>query len=353
MPLLRRDPAVRAITTAWRALTTETNEPRIGPGEPTLIACSGGADSSALAIALASVPRARTRFVIAHIVHDLRPESESLPDRDAARELALRLGLEFAEASIAVRSHTGNAEATARTLRYAALASLARERDLRFIATAHHAGDHLETMLAALLRGAGPRGLAGIPTRRPLGRTGLTLIRPMLAAASAGSATVDHVESQRLCQLAGWVWNEDATNTDTSRLRAALRHDVIPRLQALRPGFGARALRSAGILRDAAELIEEHSRAHRRAASLDGSTLVWDRASLRPLPAVILGDLLRSAASELIGHLRADARALRSLAPAIDAIRDVGTDPRSFALAGVTVLVTSARVTIRPKDSAE
>ena len=69
----------------------------MGKGEPTLIACSGGADSSALVLALAAVA---DNVVIGHVVHDLRARAEALADRDAARTLAEVLGVRFVEREV-------------------------------------------------------------------------------------------------------------------------------------------------------------------------------------------------------------------------------------------------------------
>jgi tRNA(Ile)-lysidine synthase len=162
----RRDRTVRTVSRAWRELTGGLTRGRDSQRR-TLIACSGGADSSGLAIALASaVSKPRMQFVVAHVVHDMRAEDEALADRDATKGLAARLGLEFVESRVRLRGLSGNAEAVARRLRYAALKQLAEDHGCGFIATAHQADDQLETMLMKLIRGAGPRGLAGVAPSR-------------------------------------------------------------------------------------------------------------------------------------------------------------------------------------------
>src|SRR5262249_13089156 len=151
----RTDPTVRAITRSWRSLTGGTSRGH-DRARRTLIACSGGGDSCGLALALAAaISNPADLLVIAHLVHDMRPESEPLAHRDAPRDLASALGLPFVERSIRVKTAGGNAEAVARRLRYQALAQLASEHGCPFIATAHHAQDQLETMLMALIRGSG------------------------------------------------------------------------------------------------------------------------------------------------------------------------------------------------------
>ena len=199
---LKATPAVREITRSWRRLTND--------GAPTLVACSGGADSVALALALWS---AGAPITLGHVVHDLRPETEAHADRDLARALADRLGCSFLESSIQVTG-VGNDEGVARTRRYRALVSMAQEASLRYVASAHHADDQLESMLMAIARGAGLEGLSGVATSRTLD-DGVTLIRPML--------TVTRIDAEAICLAAGASWAHDVTNDDTDRFRNAVR----------------------------------------------------------------------------------------------------------------------------------
>jgi tRNA(Ile)-lysidine synthetase-like protein len=348
---LRTDRACRDIVTAWRALTDPRPGGSWGPGRPTLLACSGGADSSALAIALAALAGGKRAalFTVAHIVHDLRPREEALADREAARRLAERLGLGFVSAEITVRGERGNAEALARRERYRALLRLARAHGLEFIATAHHAGDQLETILAALLRGSGVSGLAGMPGSRAMTPSGrVVLVRPMLAASVGTGREIGRETSRRICTLAGWTWNEDRTNDDRSRLRAALRADIVPRLVALRPGAGARAARAGAILRGVADLLADDTDEFLRLAAAEFApgrerprTLTWDRAFVQGMPPALIPEALRAAASAIAGEARADERGFAPLAQIARAAHGDGTDPKVFRVGGVAFDVTA------------
>lgn len=330
--LNRRDPAVAAIARAWRRLTLRTPgqpAPRRarGGGGPTLIACSGGADSTALALALRA---ATDRLALAHIVHDLRPLADAEADRDAVRELAHRLGLPFFEGRTVTRGVGGNTEAVARRRRYAELARLAAENGYPFVATAHHADDQLESIVMALVRGAGPAGLRGVADHRALPR-GITLIRPMLGITSA--------DARRLCSLAGVTWRTDATNADTTRLRAALRHGPLADLVRLRPQAPHRAARTARLMADAAAMIRS------RADAVFGDAHAWDRAALAAEPESVVGEGLRAAAMRLIADRRRDRLTARRLDPVVAAIRDDSTEPRSFDWpGGLRVMVNARRV---------
>jgi tRNA(Ile)-lysidine synthase len=348
---LRPDPAVAEIIRSWRSLTGGAAVR--DADRCTLIACSGGADSSALALSLAAA--APQAIALAHIVHDLRPAQEALADRDAVMALAARLGVPFVEASVAVRALGGNLEAAARHARYAELGRLAalgtpplrdgcaapaaERRATPYVATAHQGDDQLETILMRLLRGSGPRGLAGIRPSRPLAGSPARLIRPMLG--------VSREDSERICALAGHEWREDVTNRDTTRLRAALRLDIIPRLKALAPGAVARARTTGELLADAADLIHAHAADLLAKAEATTGGHSWPRDVLRGQSPLILGTMLRLVAARLTRDAGLDRLAWRLVRPVVSAIRDDSTDPRRFEWQGVDVLVSAHSVEIR------
>lgn len=373
---VRTDPAVASIAKAWRTLTsgrTSHSGRRLGPGEPTLIACSGGADSSALAIAMRAVT---DRIVLAHVVHDMRPRAEALADRDAVRALAELLGVPFVEAEVSVRhapadaasehaKHLGaNIEQVARVRRYEALARLALDAGIHFVATAHHAQDQLETLLMRLMRGAGPQGMRGIAPRRPLHPTSLPtspaasaderavwLIRPMLG--------ISRADTERLCSESGWSWRDDATNLDTSRVRAAVRQRVVPALLSIAPNADLRAAQTSGMLREIADIAFAAARRLDRRSRVEATAceLSWRRKPLRRASPVVLGMLLRRAIEQFRqpspastqSHTRpgTDRLSYSLMQHLTDAIKDDSPDPRRFTLRGIQIEVTSREVHIR------
>jgi len=322
---LKALPAVREIALRWRRLTEG--------GGATLVACSGGADSGALALALWSVGAPIT---LGHVVHDLRPEAEAMSDRDVVRALAERLGVGFVESRVAVAG-AGNNEGDARRERYAALAGLARAGGLGFVASAHQADDQLESMLMAIARGAGLDGLAGVAPSRSIGE-GVTLIRPML-----GSTRGD---AERICSIGGYDWTLDTTNNDLARFRNAVRAGPARALKVLRPEAPSGAVRAGELLRDAADMIRE------RAGELFGDSFEWDRAALRSAPGVVLGAGLRSAALRLTGGAGADQLSRRVIAPVVRAIRDDSTEPRRFDWPlGLRVALTAHHVRMTTRET--
>ena len=330
--LTRRDRSVRRIVQDWRRLTAGH------AACATIVACSGGADSAALALALV-VGKVDIQG-LAHIVHDLRSPIEATADSEAVKALAGRLKLPFFERSVRTDGSTAppNVEAAARTVRYAALAAICRESGAAFVATAHHANDQLETIIMALVRGAGPDGLRGIAPSMAL-PDGPIVIRPMLH--------VTREDAERICTLAEHRWQTDQTNLDTTRLRSALRHGALSQLLELRPDAPKHATRSAELLRDASQLI------HQRAHEVFGDAMSWPRNALRDELAVVLGAGFRAAALRLTDGLHADALTTAAIEPAIRAVRDDSTEPREFHWAArLTLGVTANEVTLTRAESA-
>lgn len=333
----RRDPTVRAVAAQWRRLTSPGTS-RNGPGEPTLIACSGGGDSSALAIALAvaagqSAPRS---LAVAHIVHDLRTPREATADKERAEALAAALGLPFFAASVAVDSLPGNAEANARRARYAALVEIARARGFAWLATAHNSHDLAESVVMALLRGAGPKGIAGIAPSRRLSH-GVRLVRPMLVVSPG--------EARALCAQAGWAFAHDATNDDPSRLRNAVRAEILPRLLALRPGAERRIASAALRCKQAADTVTQQAVRAIAGASTEGG-FSWPRGQLRSLGPAVVGEALRLAAAKLVGPQVLDRLPARTIDRAVRLIRSRQTDPKVLQWSGVRVNVDAHRVSL-------
>lgn len=321
-PPQKSNPTVHAVASAWRRLTggkTVRDADR-----RTLIACSGGADSSALVLALA---HQSANIVVAHVVHDMRPAPESERCLASARTLAESLGLTFASADVTAKPLGGNYEASAREARYAALENLAKKHGCRFIATAHHAEDQLETILLRLLRGAGPKGFAAIRTRRKL-PGGTVVVRPMLA--------LSREHAQTLCRESGWQWSEDATNADLTHRRSALRATVLPPLLAIDP----HASRKAADIARLALLNSDHL--DRAASSLETAAATdrqgaFDRDKLRSADGIVLLTWLRKLDPQ---------SPLRTLESIARAIRSSSGEQRQWKLGARTLTLAKAHVHI-------
>lgn len=254
---------------------------------PSLVAVSGGADSVALAVAIARlVPtEARGRLVIAHADHGLR--AESVADAKFVQALAERLGASCVCRRLDVAAAGGREglEGRARRLRYEFLAAAAHEAGARHVLVAHTADDQAETILHRLLRGTGVAGLAGMRRARRLA-DGVALVRPLLH--------VSRASVRAFLAATGQEWREDATNTDPTRARNFLRHEILPRCTAgpypaaaaAIARLGGQAATAAAAVASAAEhLLEAYS--NRR----DDGTVVLRTASLAALDRHLLAEL--------------------------------------------------------------
>jgi tRNA(Ile)-lysidine synthase len=235
-------PAVAAVRNATRQALREAVD---APGG-VLVACSGGADSLALAAATAFVAvRLGLRAGLISIDHGLQPGSA-----DRAKEVAAwgaGAGLDPAEAvPVSVSGRPGGPEAAARQARYEALVEAAHRLGAPTVLLGHTRDDQAETVLLALARGAGPRGLAGMPARRVV--SGVALLRPLL--------DISRAETRQACAALGLTPWEDPHNTDPAYARARVRATALPALvAALGPGVVANLARSARLIAaDAAAL---------------------------------------------------------------------------------------------------
>jgi len=229
-----------------------------GAQDVVAVAWSGGADSTALLLAM----RERVSSLVAwHIDHGWRPES-----RRQAEWLARRAhgwGIPFHWVSLP--KPTRNLEAAARRQRYAQFARWGREQGVRHLYLAHHAADQAETVCLRLLQGAGVQGCRGMAELRMLGE--LRLHRPWLQ--------VDPARLRTLLRQAGVAWLEDATNRDCALRRNRIRHRLFPAMRAagVEPcRLFARWQRQA-VLLDAA--LSERVQAIRIERTRDGVRLSW------------------------------------------------------------------------------
>lgn len=225
-------PAVAAVRVAVR------RDLRAVPAGLVLVACSGGADSLALAAATAFEARSAGLVTVDHGLH---PVSAAVA-RDVQAQ-GRRLGLDPVVGVRVDVAAAGGPEAAARTARYDALTRTADELGAVAILLAHTLDDQAETVLLGLARGSGTRSLAGMPAVRGIFR------RPLLGLTRALVRRACHDEG-----LQPW---EDPANTDPAFTRSRVRHDVLPVLEdRLGPGVAQALARTARAARDDADALD-------------------------------------------------------------------------------------------------
>jgi tRNA(Ile)-lysidine synthase len=233
------DPSVAQIRSAVRPALTASEQ-------PVLVACSGGADSLALAAAVAfEAARAGVPAGAVTVDHGLQPGSAARAESTAT--LLRNLGLAPVSVVRVEVGRDGGPEAAARTARYRALRTAAAEHGAR-IALGHTLDDQAETVLLGLGRGSGPRSVAGMVPHRAGG--GVLFWRPLLG--------IRRVTTRAACAaLELPVW-DDPWNDDPAYTRVRLRTEALPLLEEVLGGGVAPALaRTAALLREDLDLLDD------------------------------------------------------------------------------------------------
>ncbi|WP_204054664.1 tRNA lysidine(34) synthetase TilS [Planomonospora parontospora] len=210
------------------------------PGDLVLAACSGGADSLALAAGLAfAAPRAGLRAGLLTVDHGLQSGSA----RQAAEVAGLPLGLDPVEVLTVTVGTSGGPENAAREARYAALSEAAGRLGAAAVLLGHTRDDQAETVLLRLARGSGTRSLAGMPARTGIYR------RPLLELGRGTTVAA--------CAALGLVPWEDPHNLDGRYARVRVRTRLLPALEdELGPGVAEALARTAGLCRDDADALD-------------------------------------------------------------------------------------------------
>lgn len=270
-------PAVADVRRAVREALADLHE-----GDLVLAACSGGADSLALAAALGFVaPRMGLRAGLLTVDHQLQAGSAERAEKVAG----LRLGMEPAEVLTVRVGTAGGPEAAARDARYEALGAAADRLGATAVLLGHTLDDQAETVLLGLARGSGLRSLSGMaPVHGRYRRPFLELGRSTIVAA---------------CQALGLDPWDDPHNEDLRYTRVKVRARVLPMLEAeLGPGVAEALARTAALARDDADAIEKWAESAFQNCALsdiDGSVTLAVQ-GLEDLPRAVRRRVLRRAA---------------------------------------------------------
>ena len=209
-----------------------------------LIALSGGADSTALAAALASLRDKDPSFKLhaLHVNHGIRPTENCSVDENAARDLCAALKIPFTVTVIPRgkieeygRKNGSGMESAARHFRYKALEEAVQKLGADALLTGHTRDDRLETILMAFLRGGGPRGLGALAGNTVLPGNSIPLLRPLLSLSRSDILSYLEERNQSYCT--------DETNADEHFFRNRVRRHLIPLLDQHFPHWREPVLR--------------------------------------------------------------------------------------------------------------
>jgi len=216
------------------------------------IAYSGGLDSSVLLFLCAQYCQQRGIPLHAyHVHHGLSPNADTWTNHCA--DVCSCLGVRFDYEKIVVTNQDGSGiESSARKGRYLAIGRMSAVAQVEIVLAAHHQDDQAETLLMQMLRGSGIAGLSGMDkfnyAPALFGNPSLLMMRPLL--------NVSRSELELFARENDITYIEDESNDDARYLRNALRHQVMPILEEISPGFAARMSRTAKHMQSTLSLIE-------------------------------------------------------------------------------------------------
>ena len=238
----------RTLLAEWRKLRLPTSD------ETVVVAVSGGADSTALLLAIEELKnhhKLYTGVCVAHLDHRLRKSSTK--DAKWVADLAAKLGFRsvIGRARIAEEAENDNLEQAAREARYAFLERTAKKVSANYVLTGHTMDDQAETVLMRLMRGSAGFGLGGMEALRPLAKnSSIQLVRPLLWARRS--------ETEAYCRLRRIEFRADEMNDDLAFARVKVRKQLLPLMQSFNNKIVEAISRTATQLReDGAVLVSD------------------------------------------------------------------------------------------------
>lgn len=241
-----------ALWKEWRRLGLPAADANI------MLAVSGGADSTALLLAVDELIRHEKLSVtpvIAHLNHGLRDESKD--DAAWVKKLAKGLGYNVTVGTRALKDSVSerkaNLEQAAREARYDFLARAAARKDSRYVLTGHTQDDQAETVVMRLLRGSAAEGLSGSsPVRQIAEGSDVQLVRPLLSWARRS-------ETENYCRFKGIEFLSDSMNEDQSFSRVRVRKQLLPLMQSFNNRIVETLSRTANLLGEDASALSSQA----------------------------------------------------------------------------------------------
>lgn len=318
-----------AIADVRRAVRESFGAAGLVAGDLVMVACSGGADSLALAAATAfEAPRAELRSGAIVIDHAMQKGS-GIVAAETAQKLA-KLGLYPVEIRTVVVGSEGGPEAAARTARYAALDKVAEEAGANSILLGHTLNDQAETVLMGLARGSGAKSLNG------MARVSGLYLRPLLG--------IKREVTEAFCTDSGLEPWHDPMNKDEAYTRVRVRQNLLPALEAeLGPGIAEALARTAETLREDDEVLAELAMAAYLKVAKEGGTQIGIGVQeFKDLPLAIRHRVVALAAVVLQAPMLARVHIL-----AIDELVDSWHGQKPLTLPGIRVERTGETLALK------
>lgn len=273
-------------TTEQKALKFVDENHLIQNGDKILVAFSGGADSVFL---LSFLLKFKRRFKIElaafHLNHKLRGK-DAAQDEKFCNDFCFKSKVEIIRVSKDVKSYAKrmkvSAEEAGREIRYLELNKAAKRTGCNKIATAHNSSDNIETVLLNFIKGAGVKGLSGIPIKRE------NIIRPILCLSSE--------EIRKYLRENNIPFKIDSSNLDSDYERNFLRNEIIPKLkQRLNPRIEEKVSNTSKIISEINSFVEKQiEQISNEAVKFDNKNLRINLKTLSKLDKNLLSIFLKS-----------------------------------------------------------
>jgi len=218
-----------------------------------IVAVSGGADSTALLLALDELNKVgplSLEIFVAHLDHKIRESSAK--DAKAVATLAKSLGYTpvIGRSNVAeiAATNSDNLEQAARSARYDFLQRTALRKHASYVLSGHTMDDQAETVLLRLMRGSAAAGLGGMEKQRPLEvNSKVTLVRPILWAR--------RTETEEYCRFRNVAFLSDEMNDDEKFARVKVRKQLLPLMKTFNNRVVEALSRTATLLREDTEVL--------------------------------------------------------------------------------------------------
>jgi len=272
-----------------RAIRDSWDQVNLYKGSTVSVACSGGADSLALAsAALFEGNRADINVIACIVNHNLQEGSMEVALR--TKRVLTEIGFDVVEImDVHIQQNSLGMEAAARNARYGALTEFATKHNVALTMLGHTLDDQAETVLLGLARGSGAKSIAGMPTLSPDGK----YLRPLLG--------ITRKETVAYCEDVGLDYWSDPQNLDTKFSRVKVRLNVLPVLEEeLGPGIASALSRTAEILQDDLEYLEAQADdAFKEITTTTNNSVVIDTEGLEKLPKALATRVIHKSLSLL------------------------------------------------------
>ena len=223
----------------------KTNFPFLA-NEPFYIAVSGGIDSMVLVHLCAQL---HLNFEVVHCNFMLRgaeSDAETQFIESYCHSKGIPIHTKYFETNTIATKNKESIQITARNLRYQWFSEMIAQSQIKYVVTAHHLDDSLETVLINFSRGTGLEGLTGIPAQNGY------VVRPLLPFSRL---EIEHFATENQIQ-----WREDSSNASDKYLRNKIRHSIIPILKELNTGFLDSFQNTVHHLQQAESLVNDATR---------------------------------------------------------------------------------------------